>query len=106
MVSRAEIQAYADKIAERFHPEKIILFGSYAYGQPNEDSDVDILVIMDHEERNWQKATEIRSTLGYSGFGMDLLVRPRAHVAKRLSERDPFFLEIIGEGQSLYEAAN
>src|SRR2546423_12700718 len=98
MVSRAEIQAYADKIAERFHPEKIILFGSYAYGQPNENSDVDLLVVMDHEDRSWKKASEIRSTLGYSGFAMDLIVRRNSHVESRISDGDPFYTEIVGEG--------
>ena len=40
------IRDYARRVAERFQPEKIILFGSYAYGTPHEDSDVDILVVM------------------------------------------------------------
>ena len=102
MVSRAEIQAYADKIAERFHPEKIILFGSYAYGTPTEDSDVDLLVIMDHDGRGWQKATEIRSILGYAGFAMDLIVRRRAHVNTRVLDGDPFYSEIVSEGKQLY----
>jgi predicted nucleotidyltransferase len=103
MVSREQIQAYADKIAERFDPEKIILFGSYAYGQPNEDSDVDLLVVMEHSLRNWQKATEISQEVGYSGFAMDLLVRPEDHVKLRLSEEDPFFGDIITKGVVLYE---
>jgi predicted nucleotidyltransferase len=104
MTTLQEIQDYANKIAERFQPEKIILFGSYAYGQPTEDSDVDLLVIMSHDrDRNWQKATEIRSSLEYSGFAMDLLVRPRLHVEGRLREHDPFFHEIIAKGKSLYE---
>ena len=41
-VTRSLIRKYADQIARQFHPNKIILFGSYAYGKPNEDSDVDI----------------------------------------------------------------
>ena len=40
------IRRYARAIADEFQPDKIILFGSYAYGTPNEDSDVDLLVIM------------------------------------------------------------
>ena len=45
-VPLAAIRRFARQIAERFHPEKIILFGSYAYGQPHNESDVDLLVIM------------------------------------------------------------
>ena len=46
LIPMAAIRRYAKQIAERFQPDKIILFGSYAYGTPNEDSDVDLLVIM------------------------------------------------------------
>src|SRR6266403_5778048 len=42
----AAIRRFARQIAERFQPEKIILFGSYAYGKPHNESDVDLLVIM------------------------------------------------------------
>src|SRR5437667_1072159 len=45
-VPLAVIRRFARRIAEEFHPDKIILFGSYAYGTPNEDSDVDLLVVM------------------------------------------------------------
>ncbi|HJS18165.1 MAG TPA: nucleotidyltransferase domain-containing protein [Anaerolineales bacterium] len=58
-VSRSQIHKYADRIARQFHPHKIILFGSYAYGKPTEDSDVDLLVIMPFKGRNPEKATEI-----------------------------------------------
>ncbi len=42
----AAIRRFARRIAERFQPDKIILFGSYAYGEPHNESDVDLLVIM------------------------------------------------------------
>ena len=45
-ITRSYIRKYAAQIARQFRPEKIILFGSYAYGEPTEDSDVDLLVIM------------------------------------------------------------
>jgi predicted nucleotidyltransferase len=45
-VSKSAIHRFARDVAERFKPEKIILFGSHAYGRPHKDSDVDILVIM------------------------------------------------------------
>ena len=50
----AVIRRYARAIADEFHPEKIILFGSHAYGTPNEDSDVDLLVIMPTRNRHDQ----------------------------------------------------
>ena len=51
VVTLRQIQAYADEVARRFRPEKIIFFGSHARGRPTVDSDVDLLVIMPHTKR-------------------------------------------------------
>ena len=102
MVSRAEIQAYADKIAERFHPEKIILFGSYAYGTPTEDSDVDLLVILPFRGSDTSKAIQIRSHFD-TPFPMDLLVRKPRFIDERLRERDMFIEQIVTRGRVIYE---
>jgi predicted nucleotidyltransferase len=103
MTSLQDIQDYANKIAERFQPEKIILFGSYAYGTPTKDSDVDLMVIMEHEGRGWQKSSEISLALEYPDFAMDLFVRRKSHIDLRLSEHDPFFSEIVSKGVVLHE---
>jgi predicted nucleotidyltransferase len=50
-ISRDEIQAFVNDLVTQFRPRKVILFGSYAYGDPNPDSDVDLLVIMRHRVR-------------------------------------------------------
>ena len=55
MVDAQRIQQVSDEIARRFRPERIILFGSYAYGTPTEHSDVDLLVVMPSEERDIRK---------------------------------------------------
>src|SRR5438309_9125490 len=67
------IRRFARDVAERFHPDKIILFGSYAYGQPHADSDVDILVIMPTRNQLHQ-AYKIHSTL-LPPFPLDIIVR-------------------------------
>ncbi len=51
MITSAQIRRVSDEIVRRFRPERIILFGSYAYGTPTEDSDVDLLVVLPFEER-------------------------------------------------------
>src|SRR3974377_501123 len=67
------IRRFARQVAEKFQPDKIILFGSYAYGTPNADSDVDILVIMPaYDQRS--KAGRIRAAVP-APFPMDLIVR-------------------------------
>ncbi len=97
----AVIRGYARQIAERFRPDKIILFGSYAYGQPHEDSDVDLLVIMPARNQHDQ-AVKIRWELP-APFAMDLLVRTPKNLKWRLEEGDSFHTEIISKGKILYE---
>ncbi len=104
-ISRRAISAFARQIARQFNPHKIILFGSYAYGVPTEDSDVDILVIMPFEGRNPQKATEIWMATKPK-FPIDIMVRKPAEIKKRLRMGDFFLREITEKGKVLYEAAD
>ena len=101
MVSMKDIRAAAERIGRDFRPHKIILFGSYAYGTPTADSDVDLLVIMPFQGRPVYKAVEIRLTLHVS-FGIDLLVRTPEMVRARLAMGDCFMEEILREGKVLY----
>ena len=101
MVSLAEIESLATQIAKECDPERIILFGSYAYGTQHPDSDVDLLVVLSHGGRNWRKAAEIRSR-GKSRFPVDLLVRAPWEVSRRIAEGDPFLREIVQRGRILH----
>lgn len=104
MTAQTEIQAYCDAIAREFEPEKIILFGSYAYGTPTEDSDVDLMVVMPRtRSRGVRMSLKIRERLDRA-FPMDLLVRTPAEIRKRLSWRDCFIEEVINKGRVMYEA--
>ena len=102
MVSRKNIQEIIEKIAQNFFPEKIILFGSYAYGKPTEDSDVDVLIVMSFKGRNPEKATEIWMATRPQ-FPIDIMVRKPAELKKRLKMGDFFFREITEKGIALYE---
>jgi predicted nucleotidyltransferase len=73
LIPRAVIRDYARQIAVQFHPEKIILFGSYAYGKPHKDSDVDILVVMPAYDEINQAVRILEKT--NSSFPLDLIVR-------------------------------
>ncbi len=105
MVNRAQIRKFSKAVAQRFRPHKIILFGSYAYGEPTEDSDVDLLVIMPFDRRKGRKSLEIRQAVP-SGFPMDLIVRTPEFIAQRLEWKDCFTQEILNRGKVLYEAAD
>ena len=100
-----DIQEFANKIAARFSPERIILFGSHASGVPAADSDIDLLLIMDFEGRSHQKAFEIRRSTNRE-FPLDLLVRRPADVAHRVNQGDFFLNDIIQKGKTLYERSD
>ena len=95
------IRAVVTQIAERFQPEKIILFGSYAYGKPRPESDVDLLVVMETPLRNREQAAQIARAIDYH-FGLDLLVRRPQQLAERLALGDFFLQEISERGKVLY----
>ena len=105
MVAANKIQACARKVAEEFHPEKIVLFGSYAYGNPTADSDIDLLVVMDHKGRAVEQAAKIRASI-HSTFPIDVLVRSSHKIRERLEMGDPFVKTIIEKGEVLYETAH
>ena len=102
MVTRQEIQAITDDIVREFAPLQVILFGSYAYGTPTEDSDVDLLVVMDIPKSEFtRKAIEIRQRISYR-FGLDLFVRSPEEIAYRVSYNDWFLREITEKGEVLH----
>jgi predicted nucleotidyltransferase len=103
MIEMGRIESFSKRIAQEFRPERIILFGSYAYGKPNEDSDVDILVIMPFRGSSIHKAAEILIRIEPK-FPVDLLVRTQAQVRKRVAMDDWFMQEIVAQGRVLYEA--
>jgi predicted nucleotidyltransferase len=103
-VPMAVIRRYARQVAERFRPDKIILFGSHAYGTPHEDSDVDLLVIMPARNQ-LDQAFRIRLAIP-APFPMDLLVRTPHNLKWRLQEGESFSSEIVAKGKVLYEKDN
>lgn len=104
-ISKRSIHAFARRVAKEFKPKKIILFGSYAYGKPTADSDVDMLVIMPFEGRGARKAAEILIALD-PRFPIDLLVRTPEQIRTRIKLGDYFIREIVQKGKVLYAAAN
>ncbi len=90
------------QIVRAAHPQKIILFGSYAYGQPTADSDVDLLVIMPFEVSPHRQAVNIRLQIE-SPVALDLLVRTPEYVAQRLAWGDFFMNEVVKQGKVIYE---
>lgn len=105
MVKRAQIRAFSEAVAREFRPQKIVLFGSYAYGNPTEDSDVDLLVIMPFERKQGRKSLEIRQRVP-AEFPLDLIVRTPQFITQRLEWGDCFTREILSKGKLLYESTD
>jgi len=105
MQIKAEIKNLCRQIVENFQPQKIILFGSYAYGKPNADSDVDLLVVMTFECRSVEQAIKIRQKV-YPEMPLDLLARTQEQIEERIEMGDFFITEIIERGKILYESEN
>ncbi len=100
-----QIKQISEQIAQQFEPEKIILFGSYAYGVPRKGSDIDLLVIMPYKGSHADQAVKIHQALNYPP-SLDLIVRTPEEVRQRIEMNDFFMREIIGKGKVLYEARN
>jgi len=102
-IPRRAINAVVRRIAQQFNPERIILFGSYAYGQPRPESDVDLLVVLETDQRPRAKQLEIARALSPHPFGMDILVRTPKQLRKRIAMGDYFLREIAAKGKVVYE---
>jgi predicted nucleotidyltransferase len=105
MISEQSILDLRDRIAAEFRPQRIILFGSYAHGEPRADSDLDILVIVRDGSSGPKKAVEILTRLN-PRIPVDLIVRTADEIARRLQINDFFLAEILNHGRVLYEAPN
>jgi predicted nucleotidyltransferase len=100
---KAYILKIVEKIEKEYGPEKIVLFGSYAYGEPNRDSDIDLLIVKETNERpidrrvRIRRIVDIREPISFS----PIVVTPK-ELAFRLSMGDQFFKEILNKGETLY----
>ena len=93
------------QIVQQFHPQKVILFGSYAYGQPTEDSDVDLLVVMDTDESPLHVAAKIAAAIEHP-FPLDVVVRTPVEFASAVHRQGVFATEVATKGITLYEAGD
>lgn len=102
MVDERHIADLSERIVREFQPDRIILFGSYAYGEPRPDSDVDLLVVLPFEGKGFRKSLEILNRVS-PDFSVDLLARRPEDTARRYAEGDPLIREALDRGKVLYE---
>ncbi|HEY4983947.1 MAG TPA: nucleotidyltransferase domain-containing protein [Verrucomicrobiae bacterium] len=102
MIATAKIRELTERIVREFSPERVVLFGSYANGNPRPDSDVDLLVILPFEGKSFRKSLEILNRVN-PRFAVDLLARRPEDTARRYREGDPLIREALDHGQVLHE---
>lgn len=99
------IRSVTRQIVHQFHPQKVILFGSYAHGQPTEDSDVDLLVLMDMDEPPLHIAAKIAAAIAHP-FPLDIVVRTQTEFEAAIQRKGVFATEVVTKGIVLYEAGD
>ena len=102
-VTEEVLQEIVHRLVTGLHPRKIVLFGSYVYGTPTADSDVDLLVIVDTQARPVDRYLCVSRLLRPRPFPLDLLVKTPDEIAQALDRNDAFMHEIIAQGRVLYE---
>jgi len=98
-----EIQKITQRIIEKYKPEKIILFGSYAWGKPEKSSDVDLFIVKNSKKERRFRTTDVERIIRGRNLPVDILVYTPAEVKKRIFLGDFFVKRIFSEGKSLYE---
>ena len=106
MTSRHEIEHIVKRIAEGYQPLKVILFGSYAYGEPTPDSDIDLLIVKDTSERFIDRWVAVRELIAdpERRIPVEPIVVTPDELQRRLARGDQFFQEIVARGKLLYGA--
>jgi len=99
-----KIKKLSQKIARKIKPDKIILFGSFAWGKPDENSDVDLLIIKKTKKKFLKRHWEVREIIN-GELPVDILVRTPKEITKRLDLGDFFYQDIISKGKYLYGKA-
>jgi len=102
MIALRDIEMFTGKLADVYHPRRIVMFGSYAAGKMRQDSDVDLLVTFDSVSNRLRTVTEVITNLK-PRFAVDLMIRTEQEVRDRLRENDGFMADIMKNGRVLYE---
>ncbi|MBL7222241.1 MAG: nucleotidyltransferase domain-containing protein [Candidatus Brocadiae bacterium] len=91
------------RIVTCFGPEKVVLFGSHAWGTPQPDSDVDLLVVMESDARPAHRSAAVDRACRPRFLPLDVLVKTPTELQERLRLQDPFIRRIVEQGRVLYE---
>ena len=100
------IRQVVDRLKSDYQPDRIVLFGSWAYGEPSPESDVDLLIIKKTDQpfhRRWAEVYQLVSPL-VKGLDFSPFVMTPKEILARQRARDPFLEEVLTRGKTLYAA--
>ncbi|TSC77735.1 MAG: DNA polymerase beta domain-containing protein [Parcubacteria group bacterium Gr01-1014_33] len=97
-----KIKEIVQKIVNEYQPEKIILFGSWAWGTPGKDSDVDLFIVKKSEQSQFERIREVKRIIFGTDIATDVLVYTPEQVERRSALGDPLVKKILSSGRLLY----
>lgn len=106
MIEKDKISEIVSKIASGYNPDKIILFGSYATGNANENSDLDLFVIKDSDLSRPQRTLKVRKMIYGSMVPIDLIVYTPEEIEKAQQNKFGFVNRVLNSGKIVYERAS
>lgn len=106
MIETDIISKIVNKIAAGYNPERIILFGSYATGNPNKDSDLDLFIIKDTDLPRPERTVQVRKMIYGSMIPIDLIVYTPKEIDESKENKFGFVYEVLNTGKTLYERAS
>lgn len=103
-MAEQDIQNITNIIIKDFKPQKVVLFGSHAWGSPQKDSDIDLLIIKDDKTKNIREmAIDVERILLPRTFPIDIIVYKPAQIEESLKDKNMFITKIITKGKTLYD---
>ncbi|MEO7993383.1 MAG: nucleotidyltransferase domain-containing protein [bacterium] len=105
LVDHAEIDTCVQRLLALVQPDRVLLIGSYAYGDPTAESDIDLLVIMSYDGERFDAEQQLAASLA-SSFPIQILLRTPQEIAARLAAGDMVMRLWLTQGRVLYEAGN
>ncbi len=104
MIKNIILSKLTGALIKRYSPERIIIFGSYAWGKPTKHSDIDIFIVKNTKKKPIERFAEVQKLLYglHESIPIEPLVLTPEELNKRLALQDPFILRILKEGKTLY----
>ena len=106
MICNETIQEVTRRLVDTYKPLEIYLFGSYAWGHPTEDSDLDVLIVVDtSDEKNYKRAIKGYFSLHGLAISKDLIVLTKKEFDQRLQDSTTLVFKIKKNGKRIYGRA-